>query len=412
MLIFGFLATAMLAFALALVLMPLLRTGAVRSNHARQIRKQVRALDQALASNVINATEYAAKRAELGTRLLADLTESTATPRPRGSFITALVIALLLPAVAISLYQWVGTPRALDNNQALARNSDEHGPDMQQAIRKLAEKLKQNPNDGEGWTLLGRAYKAGEQYAPAREALKRALELLPDNPDVMLEYAETLALSSTDRRLTGEARELIERALALDSNNQRGLWLLGISEYQAGQYDAAIRNWNRLLPLLPKDSDVARSVTEQIAAAQKRLGVDTTAVAETSLTATHTDAGDKDAKASLQIRVHIAVDPALQDKLAPSDVLFVFAKAANGPPMPLAIQRLRADQLPTTVTLDDSMGMLPNIKLSQFPQIILGARVSKSGNAVAQSGDLQTQSAALDVHQKETIELLINQIVP
>ncbi len=412
----GFVAIAalMITFALAILLTPLLRIGKSSDDPADQARRRLQVLDAAFAAGVINEDEYGEKRAALGTQLLGEITGAApVAPRARGPLVIALMITLLLPASAIVLYRTIGNPDAIDTARLTAAAAPvEHGPDMQAAISKLSEKLKQNPNDAEGWALLGRAYKSDERFSEAREALKRATELEPDNPDILLEYAEALALSSNDRRLTGEARALIERALTLDAESQRGLWLLGISDYQARNYDTAITSWTKLLKLLPKDTDVARSVSEQIAAARKLAdGVASPVDAKINGDQEQNNPQPKNGK-DPKISVHVIVDPALQDKITASDVLFVFAKAVNGPPMPLAIQRMEASKLPITITLDNSMGMLPNIKLSQFPQVILGARISKSGNAIAQSGDLQTQSAAIDVTTEKTVELSIDETVP
>jgi cytochrome c-type biogenesis protein CcmH len=232
-----------------------------------------------------------------------------------------------------------------------------------------------------------------------------------------------------------------------DPNNQRGTWLLGVAEYQAGRYDAAIAKWNRLLELLPKDSTVTQSVKEQIARAEAERdgreppppamapssasasrGSTPSAPAASAPRSTASAANVSPAPASAaaaasgtptagaesgpHLTVKVMLDPALTSKVAPGDTVFVYAKAASGPPMPLAIQRLRADQLPATVVLTDGMGMMPSMRLSQFPQVIIGARVSKSGNAIAQSGDLQTISKPLDVASTAPINLTIDQAVP
>jgi cytochrome c-type biogenesis protein CcmH len=294
----------------------------------------------------------------------------------------------------------------------------DHGQNIDQAIAGLTEKLKQNPNDVEGWALLGRAYEATERFTEARDALKHAHDLAPDDADVTVAYAEALALSSESRQITSDARELLEKALKTAPDSQRGLWLLGISDYQAKKYDAAIATWKHLLPLLPKDSNVVQSVQHQIATAEaERDGRAPPADEESTADAIATEAPPPAStsaadSAGPHLTVKVALDAKLKDKVTADDVLFIYAKAANGPPMPLAIQRMKASQLPTTVTLTDGMGMMPTMKLSQFPQVIIGARISKSGNAIAQSGDLQTVSKSMDVKSTAPIDLTIDQVVP
>jgi len=407
-------AALMLIAALAFVLVPLLRTrvGDDAQNEARRRRK---ALEAAHADGILTDAEYAAKCAAL-----AQAAPASAPARTRTGFAVALAVALLLPAGAILLYWQLGAPRALDPANLVARSGE--GADIEAAIAQLAEKMKQDPDNAEGWALLGRAYKSTRRFAEARDALKRAHDLLPDDADLMVEYAETLVLSSSDHRIQGDALTLIDKAIQTNPQNQKGLWLAGIADSQAGKYAEAVKKWNTLLPLLPPGSNVADSVQEQIAQAEalrdgKPLPAPSTQPPpETSKAAAAAEAGANEAQAAAtsgpRILVTVALDPRLKDKVAPGDTLFVFAKAASGPPMPLAIAKLSAAQLPASVTLTDAMSMMPNMNLSAFAQIVIGARISKSGQAIAQSGDLQALSAPLPNSRSEPVELTIDQAVP
>ena len=415
MMSFLFVAAIMLVAALIFVLTPLLRGRDSAGGAANEARRLLDALNAARANGILTDEEYATKRAELGDRLLGALNAPT-VQRSRSVMYAALGVALLMPCAAILIYRIVGEPGAVDGTTQMVSDQPpaDHSQNMDQAIAKLAEKLKQNPQDAEGWTLLGRAYEATEHFEQARDALKHATDLAPNDPDVTIAYAEVLALSTPDRRIEGEPRRLIETAMKTSPDNERGLWLLGISEYQQKKYDAAIALWNRLIGVLPKDSKTIASVKQEIAKAEAaRDG--TAPPPEENVADTATDeaaAPSADDTPGPHLVVNVAIDPKLKEKLAPSDVLFVYAKAANGPPMPLAIQRMTADKLPTTVTLTDGMGMMPTMKLSQFPQVIVGARVSKSGNAIAQSGDLQVVSKPMDVHTTNPVALTIDQVVP
>ena len=421
---FVLLAAMMLIVALALVLPPLLRAGSLKSDPAAAARRRMKVLQEALDTGVLSKKEFAAKKAELGSQLLGEL--DSPAPRSRSAFFAAVAVALLLPAGAIVLYRIVGEPRALDPATIpppAAQAPAEHGgQDMEQAIAKLAEKLKQNPDDVAGWTLLGRAYLETEHFSEARDALKHAHDLAPNEPDVNVAYAEAMTLAGKSHRIDGEAKALVDAALKADPQNQRGLWLLGVSAYQDRDYNGAIATWNRLLALLPADSTVIQSVKTQIARAEaERDGREppaerTPAAAPAESTASTVPAQSAPTGApgseGPHLTVNVALDAKLAAKAAPGDTVFVYAKAASGPPMPLAVQRLRVEQLPATVTLTDGMGMLPSMKLSQFPQVIVGARISKSGNAIAQSGDLQTASKPLAVTSTTPISLTIDQVVP
>ena len=411
MTLFLALAALMLAAALLFVLAPLLRPQG-RSDSAAEAKRLLHALNSARADGILSEQEYAAKRSQLGERLLGAI--DTPAERPRAPFVTALAVALLLPVAAILLYRLVGTPAAVDAGGAAtsAQAPADHSQNMDQAIAGLAAKLRQNPDDAEGWALLGRAYEATQHFEEARDALKHARDLAPNDPDLMVAYAEALALSSPTRRIEGEPRQLIETALKAAPDNERGLWLLGISEYQAKKFDAAIAVWKHLLTVLPKDSNIGPAVRHEIELAEaERDGrpppPEPAENEEPSAAPTPAESA-----AGPRLTVKVELDAKLKGKVSGNEVLFVYAKAASGPPMPLAIQRLHASDLPVTVTLSDGMGMMPTLKLSQFPHVIVGARISKSGNAIAQSGDLQAISKPMAVTTTAPIELTIDQVVP
>ena len=407
MTLFVILAAVMLAAALAFPLMPLLRHRSTSAAATGDDPKRLKALKDALAAGVIDDDEYKAKMSAL---------PSPSTPsgsRSRLAVVASLVIAVVLPIGAIVLYQFNGEPGALDPARMTASSApgaEEHGVDMDQAVGGLIAKLKENPDNPDGWALLGRAYQSMGKFAESRDALKRAYDLMPDNHDLTVEYAQALALSNDGRRIVGESRQLLDGVLKADPDHQRALWLVGISDYQGGDYNAAITAWNRLLPALPPGSDIAESVRTQIADAQKLGG--TVAIASTPSPSAATEATTVVSDQGPKLTVKVSLDSGLKDRLASGATLFVFARAESGPPMPLAIHKGPASALPLTVVLDDSMGMMPTMKLSMFPKVVIGARISDSGNALPQSGDLQVLSPAIDVKRKEPIDLIINSVVP
>ena len=425
-------AALMIAAALAFVIVPMLR-------HARHdpatadVARRLRALEEARASGLIDDAEYAKKRASL------EIPTSTPQPalashRSRATSVALLAVALVLPLSALFLYRLVGTPDALDPAKLASPGAEHTAADMDNAIAGLAARLKASPDDAKGWALLARAYQATNRLDEARDALKQAHEHAPDDDDVAVEYAQAIALASDDHRLAGESRALLDGVLAKDASNQRALWLVGISEYQDQKYDAAIARWKTLLPLLAPESDVARSVRNEIADAEaRRDGREpptpeaapsdqdessgeppevASASQEQAAPGADADGGGTATANAPHLRVEVALDPKLQDRLDGDATLFVFARAESGPPMPLAIQRLKASALPATVTLDDSMSMMPAMRLSKFPRVVVGARVSKSGNAMPQTGDLQGFSEPLDPHRKDAVDITIGQVVP
>jgi cytochrome c-type biogenesis protein CcmH len=308
--------------------------------------------------------------------------------RPRGVFALAILIALVLPLAAGGLYLWIGTPAALDGVSAATPALD-----IDQALAELRDHLKQQPDDLQGWMLLAQTDAAMAKPQGARDAYDQALRIDPNNAAAMVGWAEADSLLQPDHRIDGKALKLLEHAALLQPDNQRGLWLLGISQFQHDQYAFAAATWRRLLPLLQPGSNVAKAVAEQIAVADARSG----GAKPDAATAT-----------GPQLRVQVALAPSLKDKLAPGDTLFVYARAEQGPPMPLAVARLDATALPATVTLTDAMGMTPAFRLSSAPRVFVGARISHSGQAIAQPGDLEGDAGVVAVDRKGPVRITID----
>ncbi|HJU25980.1 MAG TPA: tetratricopeptide repeat protein, partial [Rhodanobacteraceae bacterium] len=318
----------------------------------------------------------------------------------------------VLPLAAIGLYAWFGTPQALRPQPATG------GMDLAAATTELRAKLQREPNHPEGWVLLAQAYTSMGRLDEAREAFGKALKLKPGDPDLMVAYAEADAQARPDHRIEGETRTLLERAVAMQPGHQRGLWLLGISDYQLGHYDEAASHWQRLVRLLPANSNLASAVNGQIAMAQARAHGDSQAQAEASApaaiagTAASPPSTSPVANASgpVALKIEVKLDPKLADKVSPNDTLFVFARAIDGPPMPLAVARLPASSLPATVTLTDAMAMTPQLKLSSYPRVQVSARISKSGDALPHAGDLESRPLPTTTDSRQPVALAIDRV--
>lgn len=308
---------------------------------------------------------------------------------PRRVFGVALAVALLLPIGAGGLYLLVGTPAALDG---VARTPPQI--DVQQAIAQLREHLKQQPNDTQGWNVLAQAMTALKQPADARDAWDGALKADPNDIAAMVGYAEADSTARADHLIEGRALDLLKHALELQPKDQRALWLLGVSQFQHGQYAEAATTWRTLEPLLEPGSSVARSVAAQIANADARAGTKPPATAPTS--------------AALTVDVSLA--PALKARLKPGDQLYVFARPTGGPSMPLAVVKLDAGKLPLTAHLTDAMAMTPELRLSSVPRVIVEARISHDGQPTAQAGDLEGSAGVVDTDRKTPIPLTIDKV--
>lgn len=331
-----------------------------------------------------------------------------------GVFALALSIAFVLPLATAGLYLLVGTPAALDgvpSQNQLAMN-------IEQAVQRLREHLAAHPDDVQGWMLLAQSAAAMQQPDQARDAYDHVLKLAPNNTVAMVGWVEADAMLRADHRIQGRARTLLEQVVKLEPDNQRGLWLLGISQFQDGKFAAAASTWRLLMPKLEPGSNVAQAVAAQIAMADARAGGKTpgadagaaaarTAPAASPATATPTTPA---ASAGARLDVQVSLAPALKDKLAAGETLFVYARAEQGPPIPLAVARLDASQLPATVTLTDAMGMLPRMKLSSVKRVFVGARISRSGQAIARPGDLEGDAGVVPVDSKTPVKIVIDKI--
>ena len=332
----------------------------------------------------------------LAVLLLPLVRQGRKSGRSRGVFAVALLIALVLPLGTGALYLLVGTPAALNGVAAEAAAPIS----MQQALAELRTHLQQQPDDLQGWMLLAQTSSMLRQPADARDAFDHALKLAPNNAEAMIGWAENDSMTRSDHRIEGRALELLKRAVQLHPDSQRGLWLLGISNFQRGEYREAAATWRLLQPQLEPGSNVAKAVAEQIAVADARAGGAPAGAPSSSAAAT--------APQGAALQVQVALAPALKNKLAPGDALFVYARAENGPPMPLAVAKLDPAQLPTTVTLTDAMAMTPAFKLSSVERVFVGARISHSGQPVAQPGDLEGDAGVVAVDRKTPVKISID----
>lgn len=318
------------------------------------------------------------------------LRKSEQSPSP----VLVLALVLLIPVGTFTLYRFVGAPEGLNTAETPAQN-------LNQAIGQLTRRLERDPDDIEGWLLLGLSYKQLEQFTSAEQALHRAVMLDESNAHAKVELAETILFARGQQRMPAESRLLLEQAVELDPRHQKGLWLLGIGAFQDGDFQGALSWWERLDAQL-EDGSVRDSVRAQMTEAQARLdGSESTPV---------TPAGTE-AAPEAAVTVTVSLSPELSDGLSGDETVFIYARAPDGPPMPVAIQRLRADDLPATVRLSDRDAMTPEMRLSQFPQVTLTARVSFSGDAIAQPGDLQGVSEPLPTADGHRVTLEIDERV-
>jgi cytochrome c-type biogenesis protein CcmH len=389
MTLFWLAAAALAAGALAWVLRPLFsgKAGATVARAAANVsvyRDQLRELEADLAAGTLAQADYERSRAELEARLLEDIGHAEpAARRPAGRG-AALALAAAIPLAALGVYVLVGNPAALDREMQHAATVAQ----LETMVERLAAKLRENPDDADGWKLLGRSYTALGRFGDAAAAYAKAAVRAPRDAELLVDFADALAMAR-GARLEGEPEKLIGRALQIDPANLKGLALAGTAAFERKDYAGAAAYWQRMLPLVPAASEDARIIEQNLSQARSLAS----AATQTPLRGT------------------VSLSPQLAQQAAPDDVVFVFARAAEGPPMPLAVARTRGRDLPYSFRLDDSMAMTPAMKLSAFARVVVGARVSKSGNAAPQPGDLQGASAPVPNDASE-VRVVIDKVVP
>ena len=418
MIVFWIFAALMVAAALLLLVPALLGRKQVRDLDRNQqnvmfARERLKELEGEFGRGVLSEADYEQAKRELEQALLIDVEESpeTVTTAPVTSTArgTLIGVVLAVPLAAVLLYLQLGNLTALEPQAQTAAVPQGHaGGDttaatMEQLVAGLAAKLQQEPQNAEGWFMLGRSYMSMSRYAEAAEAFKRVHELVGDEPTVLLRYADALAMAQGGK-IAGKPFELIQRALQLKPDDTTGLWLAGLGYEELGEYEQAVQHWRKLETMVQNDPAAQNEVRTLIARAEQKLGrtvtVETTPVKSAAATST------------VALKVTISLDATLKDKTSAGDTVFIYARAMEGPPMPLAAVRKQVRDLPLTVTLDDSMAMMPQLKLSNFSEVRVGARISKSGAPRAQSGDLQGEISPVKTDNKATLQLRIDQVVP
>jgi len=402
--IFWLIASSMTLLILVLLLWPLLkRTVAVTGEQEKTLsifRQQFAELGQDRANGVLTDELYEQARRELERRLLEETgsTETTPTRAPRevSSRPVAIALAIIVPAVSGLLYWELGNPLAMTQPTA-ASLSAQGGPEgahasadaLEGLVERLKQKMAQNPNDGVGWGLLARSYMGMGRYAEAALAYENATKLIPDDAQLFADYADAMGVLH-GRKLEGKPEALIQQALKIDPRNVKALMLAGTVAFTRKNFARAAKDWEQARANLPADVDpeMTQQLTAAIEEARSQLGGGQSMMSGL----TEPAAPAQPAGQPRVIKGTVAMAPSLAGKGSPTDTLFVFAREMNGPPMPVSIVRASRKDLPFTFQLDDSTSPMPSRKLSSAGPVVVVARLSKSGQAMPQSGDLEGTS--------------------
>jgi len=409
MAVFWTLAALMTALALAFVIVPLLRgrppagPSAVEAN-LEVLRGQRRELEADIVAGVVAAEARGEALAELVQRAEADLAApaSVAKIDQRAPWPVVALAAVGIPAIAFGVYLAIGAPTAADPRITTGDAMDQKN--VADLVDRLAQKVRERPDDAKGWALYARSSAALGRYDESAKAYEHLMKLAPGDAQVMVDYADVLGMAQ-GRSLAGRPSEIVKNALMIDPDNRKALALAATAAMDAGNYAESIGYWERLAALLPPGSDDDKEVREVIGELRSRAGMapaPATAIAKAPEPALPT---------GKSVSGVVTVAPEVASKIAVTDTLFVFARAEGGPRAPLAVLRGSAKQLPLQFALDDTMAMSPQWSLSHASDVRIEARISKSGNAAPQPGDVVGTSAVVKPGAKD-VRIVIDKVLP
>lgn len=371
--------------------------------NAKVYRDQILDLDREHESGHISDQEWQQSRDELSLRLLEDTSavDDPAAKAEKPATLTALVLAVALPLSAMGLYMWVGQPEAL--NPLALKSPDQVDPkDLAKLAQTLAEKLKDKPDNLQGWVMLGRTYRTLENFEGALKAYDTALKLSEDD-DLKLERIEVIAMQRQGQ-FEGEPWRVIREILQKDPEHFGALLTAGSASYAEGKFADALKYWEKARKPLDANNPDLPGLDNAIATVRDKLGMPPAPVPTAN-------ASSSGIGPSLSVSGQVSLSAAVKAKASPNDVVFIYATPANGDRMPLAIFKTTVAQLPFNFTLDDSTAMAPDRKLSAAGEVMVKVRVSKSGNAMPQPGDLSASLGPVKVGAKG-LKLEIKDLAP
>jgi cytochrome c-type biogenesis protein CcmH len=426
MLVFSTVVLLLIVAVLLFLLPPLWQGGKSKNVIERKdlnilvYKDQLVELETDLKNGNITQDQFDLAQSDLERSLLQDVegeTDVVEAKSDSGKY-AAIVIAIVVPLAAISMYTTLGEgKRGFDpENFRPGMTTEGHEGTLEQQVRKLQNHVQENPEDLEGWVMLARSYYFLKQYQAASDAFARTVAMTGEqNPGLLADYADALAMAS-GRNMAGKPYDLVKKALTMDPNHQKSLWLAATATYQSKDYKTTLEHWLTLRKQFPEGSDNYVQMTRNIAEVKQFLGMpieEEMAIMQQAQEgqAPAVTAAAPASGAPAKVSGIVVLDPSLKDKASPDDTLFVFARAASGPRMPLAIIRTTVSELPLDFTLDDSSAMNPQMKISLFKEVVVGARISKSGDAMPQSGDLSGSTDAVSLGA-EGLTIRINSVNP
>jgi cytochrome c-type biogenesis protein CcmH len=416
--LFWILAALMTAIALAFVLVPLLRARAVAGPSQKDVnlevlRGQRSEIEADVERGVLPADARDEALAELVARADADLApESVQVSAPlRRPWLAAGIAAVAIPVISFGVYLLVGMPGAADPRNVAVRSHEGGAADPQVVamVEGLAQKVRERPDDVQGWSLLARSMAALQRYPESADAYAHLVTLVPKDAQVLADYADVLGMAQ-GRKLSGKPYELVKAALQVDPHHRKSLALAGTAAMETGDFAAASGYWQTLAEVVQPGSEDEAQVRAIIEEVRVRAAAAGQALPASQPSAPKVAVAGPAKAAGATVAGSVTVAPEIAAKVSPSDTLFVFARAESGSRIPLAVLRTSARQFPLEFNLDDSMSMSPETKLSRAAAVRIEARITRSGIAAPQPGDLYGHSESVKPGARG-VKVVVNQVV-
>jgi cytochrome c-type biogenesis protein CcmH len=416
MAVFWTLAALMTAVALAFVLVPMLRARPAAAPSATDanleiLRGQRREIEADIASGTLPAEAREEAIADLMGRAQDDLSAPVPVAPPRSRpWLAAGIVAVAVPAIAFGLYAAVGSPAASDSRAVAALRAPGDEQQIVAMVENLARKVRERPDDAQGWALLARSMAALGRFKEAAEAYGRLAKLVPRDAQVLADYADALGMAQ-GRTLEGKPYELVKEALKIDPKNMKALALAGTAALDAGDFAAADAHWRNLAAQLPPGSPEEAQVRSILDEIRQRALASGKAVPAAPFAPSPPKLAKAPGPAASTVTGSITLAPEIASRVSGGETLFIFARSEGGPRVPLAVVRASARELPMKFALDDSQAMAPGVNLSSAQSVRIEARVSRSGNAAPQPGDLAGTSAVVKPGARD-VKIVIDKVVP
>ena len=362
-------------------------------------KEEIAKLEKERSEALIDGATYEISHAEMRQRLFQDTSEDDGVAVLGSPKKTIIALTIFIPVIAAAMYFWLGSAQQIADGGAKQQVAQQ---DVEKMVAGLAAKMEQDPSNLKGWAMLARSYKVMGRPKDAEKAYDRAGSYLDTDPQLLADYADVSA-SNANGSFEGKPQAIINRALKADPNNMMALWLAGTADYNRGDYKGAVQVWGRLAKLLPADSEDMKMIQGSIMEARGKANLPPEPLVSQATSPVA-------AVSSKNINGTVEINPDLKSRIKPDYIVMVIARAP-GARMPVAIMRGKAADLPLRFVLNDALAMTPDALISNLSEATIEVRISKSGQAKAEPGDLYSEIQTVKVGTNN-LKVVVDQVRP